>query len=121
MVGVRLRDGRLFYRLQSDGQPFDEQLILQILGPEPPPPTQIVDSQTPQPYAQPAGLGINVPTREPHFARENALKGDASSSSKPARNTGPKAAPVYGVAVDSLMGEFLLHLSDQQKPGRFFF
>ena len=91
------------------------------------------DERPPEPPPPPPWN--RIPDHEPHLALEArpycppdpSYRADYTSNSRPPPIRRPdvvinvKKSVVYGVAVDSLMGEFLLHLHDPPARGRFFY
>ena len=102
--------------------------------PEPTPPEPTSPGPTP-PEPPPPAPWTDMPNNQPHFAREArpyrlpdpSYRADNTSNSRPPPIGRPdevinvKKSVVYGVAVDSLMGEFLLHLHDPPARGRFLY
>ena len=117
IVRERRSYGRLFYRVPNEGHALNPQLLQLLLGPG---------------YKLP---GFNVTEHLVFQAQAGQiLESDPKHTGPPIFQTPQILLPrgpdvninvdnslVYGVAVDSLTGEFLLHLYDQPEPGLFFY
>lgn len=135
MASERLRDGRLFHRVQSAGHPVDPQLLQHIMGPIPQAqPPVVAPNQITAPLQQlgepPNTACFNVPSNRPVLALEAKSYSPPDPFYRPPPqappqrendNSGKQRAPVYGVAVDSLIGEFLGSAFGPSVPGRVFY
>lgn len=134
MVSERLRDGRLFCRVQSAGHPVDPQLLQHIMGPPPqaqhsvtatvqtgPPPQQQGDQPNTACYNLPANTPVLALEAKPYSPPDPFYRPPPQPPQRKSENNAKQTVPVYGVAVDSLIGEFLGSAFGPSSPGRVFY